>query len=307
MPVFFRKVRAQDMNAKTLAVALVTLAVLLSCPLRADWDGTMTYMMHYPQMPDEKNGSMVFCTDPHTVADDFYATCTWGITDIHIWACWLNDTLPTRPDETPDPAYVSFTLAIYSDAPGIPGPGAPPHLPGQKLWEKWFPPSMFKVRLWKQISPSDPLGAVTSTMWQYNFSIPLDTAFVQQEGTVYWLSVHAEPLDAASAAKFGWMTSVSPLFGGWLVGTDSPTGPWYNVSGQPNDLSFVIAGRLPGDTNGDGCVDVIDLLEFIAAFGSAPGYPNYDPACDFNGDHAVDVIDLLFMIDYFGDCGPCEP
>ncbi len=295
------------MNAKTLAVALVALAVLLPCPLRADWDGTMTYMMHYPQMPDETNGAVQSCTDPHihAGADDFYATCTWGITDIHIWGIWLNDKLPTRPDGTPDPAYVSFTLAIYSNVPGIPGPYAPPTLPGQKLWEKQFSPSMFKVRPWKQDANAHPWwpGAI----WQYNFSIPLDSAFVQQAGTVYWLSVHADPLDASNATDFGRITSVSPQFGGWLVQKDSPTGPWYNVSDQAYDLSFVIAGRLAGDTNGDGCVDVIDLLEFIAAFGSAPGYPNYDPACDFNGDQAVDVIDLLFMIDYFGDCGPCEP
>jgi hypothetical protein len=56
----------------------------------------------------------------------------------------------------------------------------------------------------------------------------------------------------------------------------------------------------PGDINGDGRVDVSDLLLLAMAFGSLSGDPNYNPACDFNADGAVDVSDLLIMASNWG-------
>lgn len=160
-------------------------------------------------------------------------------------------------------------------------------------------------------------------IWQYNFYIPMgDPAggggFQQQAGTVYWLAVQAKVLDTQSQARFGWKTSSSPHFQdaaiwtlGLLPALGVPLPMLYPVghplAGKPIDQSFVITGRLPGDVNGDGSVDVIDLLDFIAAFGSVLGDPNYDPACDFNGDGSVDVIDLLIMVGSFGQTGPCTP
>jgi hypothetical protein len=58
--------------------------------------------------------------------------------------------------------------------------------------------------------------------------------------------------------------------------------------------------HLVGDINGDGHVDVIDLLTFVDAFGSVAGDANYNPATDFNSDGTVDVIDLLDLVGNFG-------
>jgi hypothetical protein len=54
------------------------------------------------------------------------------------------------------------------------------------------------------------------------------------------------------------------------------------------------------DVNGDGFVDVVDLLSLVYAFGTLCGDPAYDPACDFNHDCAVDVVDLLDVVYAFG-------
>ena len=48
---------------------------------------------------------------------------------------------------------------------------------------------------------------------------------------------------------------------------------------------------LQGDINGDGVVDVVDLLALLADFGSCPGCP-----ADLNGDGVVDVVDLLMVL-----------
>ncbi len=64
--------------------------------------------------------------------------------------------------------------------------------------------------------------------------------------------------------------------------------------------TFSLTIQIPCDVNGDGSVDVVDLLYFVDAFGSLTGDPNYNPACDFNSDGSVDVVDLLIFVDYFG-------
>jgi hypothetical protein len=66
-----------------------------------------------------------------------------------------------------------------------------------------------------------------------------------------------------------------------------------------DNVTFSVALK-PGDINGDGGVDVVDLLYFVDAFGSVFGDPNYDPCCDFSNDGSVDVVDLLTLVENFG-------
>ena len=57
-----------------------------------------------------------------------------------------------------------------------------------------------------------------------------------------------------------------------------------------------LAGGCPEDVNGDGTIDVLDLLAILAAWGN-PGGPE-----DVNGDGAVDVLDLLAVLAAWGPC-----
>lgn len=56
---------------------------------------------------------------------------------------------------------------------------------------------------------------------------------------------------------------------------------------------------IPGDTNGDGVVNVADLLAVISAWGPCPAPPASCPA-DMNGDGVVNVADLLIVITNWG-------
>ncbi len=58
--------------------------------------------------------------------------------------------------------------------------------------------------------------------------------------------------------------------------------------------------RLFGDGNGDGVVDVDDLLAFAAAYGSGEGAPGYLGYFDYNADGVIDVDDLLAFADRYG-------
>ncbi len=54
------------------------------------------------------------------------------------------------------------------------------------------------------------------------------------------------------------------------------------------------------DSTRDNAVDVLDLLDLIAAFGTTVGQPKYNPLNDTDQDGAVDVLDLLDLIANFG-------
>jgi hypothetical protein len=55
-----------------------------------------------------------------------------------------------------------------------------------------------------------------------------------------------------------------------------------------------------GDVNGDGKVDLKDLLIITLALGTKPDNRRWNPACDLNGDLKVDLKDLLIAAKNFG-------
>ncbi len=71
------------------------------------------------------------------------------------------------------------------------------------------------------------------------------------------------------------------------------------VNGGASDMVDVRVYML-GDFDRNDAVDVIDLLDFVAAFGTSVGDPAYNAACDLNPDGTIDVIDLLTFVPNFG-------
>ncbi len=62
-----------------------------------------------------------------------------------------------------------------------------------------------------------------------------------------------------------------------------------------NRIAITAPGSLPGDVNGDGHVNAIDLLAMARSWASFAGDDEYDPRCDFNNDGAINALDLLTM------------
>jgi len=63
-------------------------------------------------------------------------------------------------------------------------------------------------------------------------------------------------------------------------------------------IDRMVAGPYPGDANGDGAVDVLDLTLFANHFGMT-GKVNWADG-DFNNDFVVDVRDLTVLANHFG-------
>jgi len=56
-----------------------------------------------------------------------------------------------------------------------------------------------------------------------------------------------------------------------------------------------------GDANGDGIVDVYDMVEAGLALGSYPGHPRWNPNADLIEDGIVDIFDMVTMALHFGE------
>lgn len=57
-----------------------------------------------------------------------------------------------------------------------------------------------------------------------------------------------------------------------------------------------------GDTNGDNCVNILDVVSVIGKFGMS-GLPASDPE-DINDDGTINILDLTLAAGNFGRCGP---
>jgi hypothetical protein len=55
-----------------------------------------------------------------------------------------------------------------------------------------------------------------------------------------------------------------------------------------------------GDVNGDGIVNILDVVMASRIYDSHRGSPNWNPVCDFNGDGRINILDLVTIIIYYG-------
>ena len=58
--------------------------------------------------------------------------------------------------------------------------------------------------------------------------------------------------------------------------------------------------RIPGDINGDGKVNLQDLVLLAYSYGSRPGEARWNPNADIKGDGIVDLADLTILAKYYG-------
>ncbi len=237
-----------SLGRSSLATAIGTsLLLVLSGPSsRADWPDNNPNVPKWIQYPDSStNGYDVLAGNPPpgpagpgpaiVLADDFRCTQSGPITDIHLWASWLDlngaTTVPLMP----------ITLSFWTDVPAVTnadGLVTPSH-PGSLLWSQVFGPGQYAVRPTASVPDGEtfwnpdpaPAGAVLGSeniIWQYNF-YPTNP-FVQQVGTIYWLSMTAGQIPTGTF--FGWKTTATnhwnddAVFGHLDPASGQPAGDW---------------------------------------------------------------------------------
>jgi plastocyanin len=92
----------------------------------------------------------------------------------------------------------------------------------------------------------------------------------------------------------------------WQVPTDMPDQviDYFCIPHCPNGMIGTITVEpevvCPADTNGDEEVDILDLLDLLAAWGT--NNDTYDIAPAPNGDGVVNIQDLLVLLSVWGPC-----
>jgi parallel beta-helix repeat protein len=103
-------------------------------------------------------------------------------------------------------------------------------------------------------------------------------------------------------------------------GTDSFNGAYQNKTGSDGigDTPYIIdasnidhyplmkpwAAHILGDVNGDGTVDLKDLVLLACAYGSTPGCTNWDANADLDGNGRVSLTDLVTLATHYGQHYP---
>ncbi len=84
----------------------------------------------------------------------------------------------------------------------------------------------------------------------------------------------------------------------WEGDVTGSTNPASVVMNSAKGVTAVFA--IPGDIDGDGHVDIVDLLSLADSWDKAVGQEGFNPACDLNNDGSVDVMDLLMLAENWG-------
>jgi len=192
----------------TMLVVVVAISVMgqadnTAIKQECDWQPGDEFKMHYPQLPDEA-GWDVNGTWPSVLADDWECTETGYVKDIHFWGSWRNG-LTGLID--------SFRIEIYTDIPAAANPDGYSK-PGDLLWQKFvrdweeavYQPGVYEG--WFDPSTGEILPNDHMEFFQYNVCLEQADWFVQEAGTIYWLSITAYVELTAETYTWGWKSTL---------------------------------------------------------------------------------------------------
>ena len=205
-----------------LAIVAICTVVLASGIARADWVPEDGHKMHFPQLPDPNGWDVNITAD--NMFDDWKCSQSGPVDDIHFWASWKGDVGVAGFDNADPNQFGAIRVQIWSDMPAdCPDNPLEYSHPDLKLWEQYFsttettaPLPDFTMREAGQgaqgwfdpqfPSTTDPLVIPDDhdLYYQINFT-DIPNPFEQVEGTIYWLAIHAMPINVGP--ELGWKTA----------------------------------------------------------------------------------------------------
>jgi hypothetical protein len=142
---------------------------------------------------------------------------------------------------------------------------------------------------------AENLGDTNET---YNVTLLYDANII---GTVTLNNVSAH---TAVSLLFIWNTTAVAPCHNYTIRAEASLVPYeYNVTNNVY-VDGEVDVRIVGDVNGDGKVDITDVAIVSGAFGSYPGHPRWNPACDLNRDGRVDITDVATVSANYGQTCP---
>jgi len=98
---------------------------------------------------------------------------------------------------------------------------------------------------------------------------------------------------------FNWnTTSIVP--GNYTIKAVADTVPGETHTEDNTCIDGNVKVKILGDVNGDGIVDIFDIVIAADAYGSRPGCYNWNPQADLNSDNLIDIFDFVIIAVNFG-------
>jgi hypothetical protein len=151
---------------------------------------------------------------------------------------------------------------------------------------------------WKSVAKLEILGtaqyalAVDSSPTGVNFTV--DGA----SHTTSWLGIYG---DGSSVSLVMPETHDGYVWFHWLEDGDTNRTKTIVLTG---DTTLTGVFRFLADLNGDGTINIHDIVIAALGFGSKPGDPNWNPIADIRQDGIINIIDLVMVAIHFGETYP---
>jgi hypothetical protein len=276
----------------SLLLMLFCLVVIGAGPAQAQTSPCPeTNVLKFVQFPRTDGGYDVWDSGPFALADDFICTNTGPITDIHLWAGWLNDIVDFN---------TTFWLGIYEDVPAVTnGPVLIPSRPSTNLvWQQYFFPGQYSQSLvaggignFYNPEPPGIMGNEVKTYYYcfYPTNPPVQTGTTNKP-KIYWLAVYAMPSQATSFL-FGWKSAQFQQFD---ISTRTPWGgtapittdwrPNYDLNNFGLDLAFKINTATNQPPPPPPCCPETNGVKFVQ-------YPKVPSGVDVNASQNLTLAD----------------
>jgi len=220
------------------------------------WKAGDPHVMHWAQLPDMQSSGVGVSLSGARLADDFQATENGPITEVHFWASFMDNVMPTASING-----LTFEISIYANRPA--DTITPWSRPGALLWKTQVLPYKYDfTEVSNTISAAwyDPNAGVYEAgdhdrTWQYNICLDEnDDLFQTTRGTTYWIEIRDFP-DKNTKYAIAWKATRRMLqyednavwfhpYQGWLPLVYPEPHPSYR---DPMDLAFVLVGPVQED------------------------------------------------------------
>jgi hypothetical protein len=205
-PAAFPNRGMESNDSYLIAGDTITVNMFVSEP--GDWIRVVTDAqvpcdtVKWRQPPDMKYGVNIRSTeDEPLVADDWQCRDPRPVTDVHFWGSFIGWESDKPDPTTPHPSIDAFIIRIYWDIPAGPDPDpTPPYShPGKLLYEA-------KIETFDEFFESSIELPDKTYEHKFYYSLDLPEPFIQEEGTIYWISISA--VLTSFDFPWGWETSV---------------------------------------------------------------------------------------------------
>jgi hypothetical protein len=250
---------------------------------------SLTGPMKWEQMPEYADGfdlqsqlDSTDCEPAHIIADDWICPDGRPIIDIAWWGSYRNNE-KFQPD--------GFHLVIYNSDP----------------WDQPCEAIRHMLVGFSEVNETDTgkTDAMGQKVYKYTFHIPSGQWVTQELGIKYWLCIVADTPNIGLTPIWGWHTGRHWPVSGFIdamanedgVCADFPdVDPQSWISTACNMAFSLTMLPGPGDVDGNGVVDGLDITAVLAAWYTVPGDPMWDPRADLDDNGIINGLDLAEVI-----------